>query len=244
MPINPTDNDTTGYRTLAQLRQALMRRMGYAPAQINNPPPGVAELCNELLQDANRMLVRRFPALRTERWFSWTLAAGERFYSLTANDEQSATPAVTKQIDPYSITWAGYELDNTRYPLVRGIPEAAIAQDVSSRPTHYDIRQAIELWPAPAATEGTLLLRGHWRAGAFTADTDTPDIDDEAVFLLALANLKAHHGKADAQNYVTQMEVHLAKLVAGTHGTARYIPGASQGADYVYTLPVPSEPFA
>lgn len=244
MPINPSDNDTTGFRTLSQLRQAILRRMGYAPAQVTNPPPGVAELVNELLQDANRQLIRRLPALRTWRWFSWPMTAGERFYSLVANAEQTATPAVTKQIDPYSISWAGYEIDGTRYPLHRGIPPEVIARNVTARPTHYDIAQAIEVWPAPAATEGTLLLRGRWRAGAFSADNDTPDIDDEAVLLLALANLKAHHGKPDAQNYVAQMEVHLSRLVAGTHGTARHTPGEDDRADYVYTMPMPSVPFS
>lgn len=244
MAINCDCNDTTDYRTLLELRQDLMRRLGYG-AQINSPPPGVADLLTSFLQDAQRSLIRRYPTLRTERWFSWSLTAGERFYDLPDNDEQTVDPVCAKQIDPLQITWVGVQRGTVWQPMRRGIPPVVLGRTVTnSWPTHYDIRQCIEIWPAPAATEGTLRIRAHFRAEAFAADADKPTIDDQAVFLLALANAKAHYGKPDANNIVSQLEVYIQSLVAGTHGPARYIPGSNRDADMVYVEPKPSVPFA
>lgn len=245
MAINCDCDDTTGYRTLLELRQDMMRRLGYG-AQIASPPPGVADLLTSFLQDAQRSLIRRFPSLRTERWFSWSLVEGERFYDLPDNDEQTDpdTPC-TKQMDPLRITWVGVQRDSVWSPLRRGIPPTVLGRTTTAGfPTHYDIRQCIEVWPAPAATEGTLRIRAHFKLEPFAADTDKPTIDDQAVFLLALANAKAHYGKPDAGNIVGQMEVYLQGLVAGLHGPQRYIPGQNRNADMVYVEPKPSVPFA
>ena len=43
---------------------------------------------------------------------------------------------------------------------------------------------------------------------------------------------------------MAQFEVHLGKLIAGSHGMNRYVPGGYTEADYIYTAPVPSVPFA
>jgi hypothetical protein len=244
LTINCDCSDTSGYRTLLELRQDMMRRLGYG-AQITSPPPGVADLLTSFLQDAQRSLIRRYPTLRTERWFSWSLTAGERFYDLPDNDEQTDTVPCTKQLDPLRITWVGAQRDSVWYPLIRGIPPTVLGRETTnSWPTFYDIRQCIEIWPAPAATEGTLRIRAHFKAEPFAADTDKPTIDDHAVFLLALANAKAHYGKPDANAIVSQLEVYIQSLVAGTHGPQRYIPGQNRNADMVYVEPKPSVPFA
>jgi hypothetical protein len=353
VPINPASVDISGNRTLKQLRDDLMLRLGYA-AQLANPPPGMPELLNAFLQDAQRSLIRRYPALRTERWFSWSLTAGVRFYDLTLNDEAATlpTPVIssvttatvggtiaaglssyrvaavnaygntlasaaqtvtstgatsantinwtavvapagasavtgyqvfgrtggselllasaglvttwvdtgslaptgalptanttaqsTKLIDPSRLTWFGYQRGNVRIALRRGIPETSIGYTIIGWPAYYDIRQSIEVWPAPNATEGTLILRGHFKGEAFAADADQTTIDDHAVFLLALANAKAHYGKPDAQNLVGQLEVYLQTLVAGLHGPARYIPGRNTRGDMVYSEPKPLVPW-
>ena len=64
------------------------------------------------------------------------------------------------------------------------------------------------------------------------------------MFLLALANAKAHYGKPDANNPVHELEVMISNLVAGSHNTARYIPGSvPRGYDMIYTAPKPVVPF-
>lgn len=353
MPINCQCDDAPSYRTLAQLRTALMERMGFADplgtpttrtlaeirtsmlyllgygAQVANPPPGVAESIREfineaqqalfrrleldkgsasaparLVADANattldyqpvqtlamamfcahkgkpeakayfeqhekyvadvaarrppglealltgflteaqRTLLRRFPQLHTARWFSWPLTAGERFYDLTANAEKTDPTPCAKSIDPLRILEVWAERDTQRYRLRSGIPSGLIAQDLNGWPSHFEVRACIEVWPAPDDTDGFLRVKAHQLPAAFEADADVPMVDDHAVYLLALANGKAHYKQPDARDVMGQLEVYLQNLVAGTHGAARYIPGRTERPDVVYVPPVPSAPFA
>lgn len=346
-------DDTTGYRTLSELRADLMADLGYA-AVASNPPPGMASFLNLKLRQAQTLLIRRFPYLRTERWFTWNLVANDRTYDfplnvevgtipapvnaafstattggtlaagtysyrvvavnangktlpstattiatagststvtvnwtapavptgvspitgyeiygrvagselklasvglvLTWTDTGALTPAgalptsnttaeCSKELDPYRITYVAVQRGNVIQPLIKGIAPAVLGYSQTGWPSHYDIRQCIEVWPAPAATEGQLLVRGHFKPSALTADTDKPSIDPDLVYLLALANAKAHYRQPDAANYVSQMETMMQNLVAGTHGTARYIPGRDRRADLVYVQPKPTVPF-
>ena len=351
--INCACSDTTNNRTLKSLRDDLMRRLGWG-ATVNNPPPGVADMLNSFLTEAQELLYRRYNVLRTERFFSWPLTANIRLYDLPDNEESRTVPtpvnaafatagaggtlaagtywyrvsainaygetlastetsqvtagatstvtvnwvtptapnadtAVTgyriygrtegaqlllaqvglvntwidtgaltpagalpasnttarcaKQLDPRSLTWVGYEYDGDWYPLAEGINPQLYTNDLSRRPLRYEIRQCIELWPVPSETEGNLVIKGRFGLDAFTADTDRVTIDDRAVFLMALANAKAHYRQPDAGNYVQQLEVYIDNLVAGAHLTRRYVPGRPDDCDYVYTAPKPTVPF-
>lgn len=347
MPVNCNCTDVTGYRTLAELRSDIMIALGYA-VQASNPPPGMTALINHHLKSAQRRLIHRHKALRTDRWFTWSLVANERFYDFPENDENatlatpvaaafsasttggnlvadayyyrvsainangetlafaqvsqvvggtffgrvtvnwtavtgatgykvygrtnntelliatvglvttyiddgSITPAgalptsnttaeCTKEIDPYEITWVGVEQDSGWYELRKGISPNNLGWDQTGWPTNYELKQCIELWPAPEDSTGTLRVRARFKAEPFDADTDKPSIDDELVFLLALGNLKAHYGKPDAGNYIDQMNVLLGNLTAGSHGTRRYIPGTRQTST-TYVEPRPLVPF-
>lgn len=354
--INCACDDTTTNRTLLSLRQELMGRLGWG-AQVAAPPPGVADMLNSFLTEAQELLYRRYNALRTERFFSWPLTAGIGLYDLPDNDEAHALPtpvnaafgtattggslpagtyyyrvsavnaygetlastetsqvvpagtatntvtvnwtAVTvpdgvstvtgykvygrttgaelllasvglvttyvdtgsltpagalpttnttaicaKRLDQRSITWAGIERDSIWYPLECGISPTLNSYAQTGYPQRYEIRQCIQLWPVPDATAGNLIIKGHFGLEPFAADTDKVTIDDRAVFLMALANAKAHYRQPDAGNYVQQLEIYLDNLVAGAHLTKRYIPGHDERADGVYVQPRPTAPFS
>jgi hypothetical protein len=221
---NPVFNcdcdDDSGNETLAQLRRRMLVRLGYA-AQADTPPPGMADLLDDFLVSAQRYLYRKYRALRTERFFSWTMTPGTRMYDLPDNDE-----TCTKELDPYRITWVGIEdLNGAWYRLVEGIPpEFYTSVNFLGLPARYEIRQCIEVLPAPAEAY-TLRIKGHFGLTSFTADDDQTTIDSELVFLWALANAKAHYGKNDAANIASEAKDYLANLVSGTHGTAKYVPG-------------------
>lgn len=91
---NCSCEDNSGNETLAELRARMIRRLGWG-AMVNNPPPGVADLCNDFLQQAQKLLYARFKQLRTERFFSWPVEQGVRLYDLPENAEAAtiATPA-------------------------------------------------------------------------------------------------------------------------------------------------------
>lgn len=221
--VNCGCTDDTNFETLAQLRRRMLVRLGYS-AQADNPPPGMSDLLNDFLIQAQRLLYRRFKALREERFFSWKLVTGQRFYDLPANDETFAG-----KLDPLEVTWAGIE--DTRgiwYELIAGIPPqfyTAIA--FNGYPTRYEIRQCIEIFPAPAATALTLRMKGRFGLLSFVNDNDKTTIDSELVFLWALGNAKAHYSQPDANNIVAQANAYLRDLNAGLHTTKRYVPGTN-----------------
>jgi hypothetical protein len=215
------------YRTLAALRTDIIRRLGYS-AQAANPPPGMAPLVDSFLQDAQKQLYRQYNELRTERFFTWTMVPGERYYDVDGDEIGSEDAAPF--LDPYKISWVGVEdLNNVWLRLIQGIPPHFYTRTglTLGLPTHYEIRSCIEVFPAPQEAY-KLRIKGHFGLAPFDLDTDQATIDDHAVFLLALAQAKSHYGQRDAQQYFQQSFNYIANLVAGSHHTARYVPGSAQ----------------
>jgi hypothetical protein len=210
--------------SLGSLRHDLLVRLGYA-AQAKNPPPGMADLLDNFLQRGQNFLYRRYRALQTERYFHWTMVPEERFYGILDNEDQD-DPTCTRKLNPQRITGAWIEdLNHTWIPMTRGIDAAYFT--ILNRPgipTRYEIRQTIEVFPAPARAY-TLHVKGHFGLSRFTEDTDICTIDSELLFLWALANAKNHYGQADAADIAAQAQTMLKTLVAESHATARYIPG-------------------
>lgn len=227
-------------RTLGELRTALARRLGFS-AQATNLPPGMPELLDSFLQDAQRALYRRYDVLDTERFFTWNMKAGDRFYDVDGNDDEC-----TKRVDMRKLTWVGVSRDGEAWTELRcGInPVRYSSPSLTGRPDSYEVRQCIEVWPAPDDDEYKLRVKGHFGLQSFVADTDQTTIDDSLVFLLALSNAKAHYGQPDAGNYISELETMMQNLVAGAHETRRYIPGRDGRYDGVYVEPRPTEPYA
>ena len=213
--------------TLLNLRKRLLRRMGYS-ARVDNPPPGIADLMDDHLQSAQTQLVEMFDIFRGVRYFTWDLVEGTRLYDVDQNAEAISDPVVCdKPINLNTVTWVGLKRDGRLTTLRRGIyPERYDDAEPNGIPTRYDIRQCIELWPAPGPEAMKLVVKGNIGMGRFTDDDDTTTIDSEAVFLFALATAKAHAGHPDAGNYMSMLTNRVGNLVAGSHGTNRYITDA------------------
>ena len=212
----------TEYQTLAQLRQRVLVDLGY-PNQASNPPPGMAAFVNSKLYGAQKLIYKQLVnhGLDTERFFRWTMTPGLRYYALNESEGEC-----TLVLDPLKVTWVGFEdLNQAWYRLTAGIPpEFYTRANINfGWPTHYEIRQCLEIFPAPQAPY-TLWVKGHFGLAPFAADSDTATIDDEAVFLLALGNCKAHYGQKDAQTVLTQAGNYIGGMVGGQHGTRRYVP--------------------
>jgi hypothetical protein len=219
--------------TLADLRRRLLVRLGYS-AQADNPPPGMADLLDDFLSSSQRYLYRKYPALYTERFFTWTMDPDsdppQRFYDFDDNEEECEV-----RIDPLRITWAGISdvsgVNDTWLPLIRGIPpEFYTSADRPGIPSRYEVRQCIEVYPAPDRAY-KLRLKGHFGLLPFAEDADLCTLDDHLVFTWSLAAAKAHYGQPDAGEVKGEAGDYLKQLVKGAHGTARYVPG---------TYPVPS----
>lgn len=223
-------DDDYEYETYAQLRRRLLVRLGYA-AQADNPPPGMVDLLNDFLIGAQRQQYLKYKELRTERFFTWTMVPGIRFYDIGDNDE-----TCTKRLNSLRITWAGIsDLNEFWIPMVAGIPpEYYTSVNLPGLPARYDVRQCIEVFPAPDRAY-KLRFKGQFKlpSAADFVDTDQTAIDSEIVFLYALANAKAHYGQADANNIAQEAKDYLGLVNSGTHLTKRYVPGSR---------PLPSAP--
>lgn len=115
---------------------------------------------------------------------------------------------------------------STWLPMRQGISPLDYTARTAGTPYVFDIREQIEVWPRPSRPV-TLWLRGDFGLMPFAADADRTTINDTLVFLFALANAKAQRGQPDAGNYATMADRLLRSLVAGSHGTRRYIPRPS-----------------
>lgn len=217
-------------RTLAQMREYLMIRLGWG-AMVSTPLPGVAVTLNSFLRDAQEQIYRQYKVFRLERFFTWQLVEGVRFYDLPENED-----VCTKKLDPRMITWVGISQgDNFWRQLVCGIKPEFYYGDISSWPTHYEIRQCIEVWPPPSSDDWKLRIKGYFGLLPLEEDTDVNTIDYEAIQLFALANAKAHYGQPDAANYMQQYRDYIGAVTAGSHHTRRYVPNTDQA----YPPPLP-----
>lgn len=180
-------------------------------------PPGVDAMVNSALQDAQEQLYFRYTALRHKRWWMWTLTADSRFYDVVKDG--------TLNVDFRKVESVWIEEGGNWQRLSEGIDPNQFDIDQSGIPTNYELREYIELWPAPSSSTMKLWLFGHLGLKPFVADSDTTTIDYHPVFLKALAMLKAHYGQRDAAGVDRDLQIHVGDLNAETFGNKRFIPG-------------------
>ena len=226
MPLNPAVGENAYTETLQDIRNRLLRRMGYGN-QLANLPPGVEALANDYLNGAQTQLARQYPELVTERYYEWTMIAGTRLYSVSGDDEGATSP--DHELDSRRVTWVGIKDSNDSYSeLYEGIPATYYTQESQQgRPSRYEIRQSIEVMPAPDQAY-TLIVKGHTKNFTFTSDEDVCTIDPEAIFLHALASYKDDKEQSGAQKYFSQLTTYIGNLNAGAHGTRRYVPRSAR----------------
>lgn len=216
---SPVDYDSGKFsdpttKTLGQLKLELLTRLGYAA---QGYPPGMEALLTSFLQDAQEQAYWRYPVLHTEKWFAWKTQVGQRFYDVPID--------CTKYLNFRRITGAFLQDDDAWFPLVAGINPLLFNQTMNSLPQYYELRETLEVWPAPDKPTYLVWLKGHIGLTSFTDDNDPTTIDSRVVFLYALANAKAHYGQPDAGRYDREAEILIGRLTAGTHYTKRYVPG-------------------
>lgn len=155
----------------------------------------------------------------------------------------NTTANINGALDPREITWVGASCNqNTWRRLIEGVPPQIYNAAVSGPPQYYEIRQAIEIWPSPPDSTWQLQIKGYFSPLPFEVDTDTCWIDWQAIYLYATAKAKAHYRQTDARDYERDCLNYVKQLVAGTHKTARYIPG--QTIRPIRPLPVAVPPFS
>jgi hypothetical protein len=143
-------------------------------------------------------------------------------------------------LDVREITYVGL-LDGTIFnEMTAGIDPLLFNIDGQQRPTHYEIREYVEVFPEPEQAY-TMYLKGPTALKPFTADAHVTSTDPHPVFLQALAQSKAHYGQNDASVYFQQLENMLGKLNADSFGNRRFIPNPTV---HTPSLPKPKVTFS
>lgn len=225
--------DSNSNMTLLQLRTRMMRRLGYS-AQADNPPPGMADLLDDFLRDAQDQLYLKNPALRTERLYRWTLTEGVSYYGIRDNDSETDFTDITcgKHLNDKSYRISGVwleDLNSMWLPMRCGIdPTYYTTAAQPGLPTLYEIRSCIEVFPVPNASGYHLWIKGQMGVEPFTANSDRSTLDSDLVFNWALAAAKAHYGQKDALRQDAVSKAMLSDAIAGKHLTRRYVPNTGR----------------
>lgn len=212
--------EVSPYRTLLQLRQEFLRGTGFA-SQAANPPPGMTELATFYLQMAQDFLIDSYKQVTLERFFRWTMEPGQRYYSIAEGND-----ACADVLDPLKVTWVGFEdLNRTWVQLIEGIPPEFYTrvQTAPGWPSHYEIRQCIEVFPAPQAAY-TLWVKANSSKAPFAANDSHPTMDDAAVVFMAIGMYREDYNKPGAARWKGMAKERIMQIVAGQHNTARYVP--------------------
>lgn len=186
------------YRTLGELRMELQDRLGGASQGQN---AGVkAPVLNSMLRSAQKSLYLEF---------DWQTLIRYQDVTLGANAIRIDYPTF---MDAERLIQIGVKVSNSWQEVKRGITLTMYTtQDNPSYPVRFEEQDQIEFWPR---ADQSYLLRvwGIKALPRFTEDQDRAIIDDDLVFLWALATAKAHWGHKDAQavgNQVEQLRVKL-----------------------------------
>lgn len=176
-------------------------------------------MVDSFIRDAQDQLYQQYKELRTERWWTIQCVPGANLYDVPLDLDQ--------YLDFRRITWAGIQDDVQWTPLIEGIDPVLYTSTSLSKPAYYQVTGCIEIFPAPDRAY-TIKIRGHLGLKWLTGDDDLLTVNSRAVFLHALANAKAHYKQSDAGNYMQQAQAYVRQLIAGSHGTRRYITGTRQ----------------
>jgi hypothetical protein len=195
-------------RTLGQLRRLLVNRLGFALAQADSG--SIAALADNFITYANTLLYWELDWPHLETRATRTLAADATTLNFTdtfavfANQQRILEIAINLG-DASSPSWQPVDLAGVSL-LEEG--NNAVAK---SRVYKAQIDSVIR-FERPADQDYSVRVRGITDLTSFIDVDDRPQIDDNLVFLLALANAKAHYKRPDAKTYADQFSELFGKL--------------------------------
>ena len=212
-------------RTQIELREELLDRLNFGSQATTDV--ATVRLANSFLRNAQTQLYWNYDFSELRMTWTMSLLLNATRYDWPVGEDDPAAPSVLNVPEPRRLISVSIKENDRRYPALRegitpGMYDSATTN--TGIPTHYARSARIEFWRAPdKAYEAK--LDGYCKLRPFAVDTDLTTIDDELVFMLALANGKAHYRQPDAEVYAQEMNSLLRRLKGYDHGGRRYIPG-------------------
>jgi hypothetical protein len=186
------------YRTLGDLRAELIRRLGFGASGASAGV--ITATVDSFLFNAHVQLYNAHDWKRLRAYEDKTLGVGQYLidYPDDANEER---------INDIQVL-----VNGVWRPVEAGIKHSDYTyQDNTSYPARYEFYEQIEFLPK-ADQEYTVRIWYIKALTRFSQDADRCMIDDNLVFLHALANAKLHYKQADGQIYMNQLETLLSNL--------------------------------
>ena len=217
-------------KTLDNLRTELQTRLGFAASgsvSFRNKP-----IIESFINQAYEEVYRQYADYKLVTENVIPIGLGQEYVDLPADVD------VTRRLEVH-LRIPGEYNDRT---LTRGLPENL--RENTAYPPHghvvtpnynainypnwytnnYDIEDGkIRLFPVPDQDNWYLRLNYIKALQELTQGTDTIDLDYQSVFLLSLANAKAHYNQQDATAIGRQYEARIKKIRASEHDGMRYV---------------------
>lgn len=195
------------YRTLGELQSELLARLGMGAMGASGG--GNATLVKSFLRNGQAQLYRMQDWRHLVDYQEKTLGTSQNLidYPSAGTMVASHTSARDKRVLRLTRVINGQNTD-----LVEGIKTANWdTMDTLSYPVLYERYAQILIYPK-ADQAYTVRVWFVADLGRFTQDNDVATLDDEMIFLHALANAKAHYRQPDAATYQGQLNTLLASL--------------------------------
>lgn len=175
-------------QTLAELRASMMRLLGYG-VQAENPPPGMTETLNRYVNEAQQIVHRRL---------EMALTSAPPAFMEDDGDTTSVDPTIVFEV-AMSLATAHYAKPDAKVWLDRS--ERMLSDRAQRNPPNITERLRLALVDAQRtlARRYQVTQDENVTIGQFWQDEDEPTFDPQAVFLLALSNMKAALGQPDAK---------------------------------------------
>ena len=206
------------FQTLGELRALLTQRLGFGSA---GAAAGVISgTIDNFLFNAQIQLYLQADWKKLQHYADKTVGIGQ--YLIDYPTVAAGAPA---DANSERILKIAVKVNSLWVDLREGInTEHYSYQDRRYYPQRYERYSQIELWPQ-ADIAYTVRIWYIRELGRFTQDADRCTIDDDLIFLHALANAKAHYRQPDADIYTRQMQSLLTQLKTKQFGTRSYRRG-------------------
>lgn len=194
------------YRTLGELRAEVLARLGMGAMGASGGASQV--LIDSFLRNGQAQLYRLQDWRHLVEYEDKTLGVGQNLIDYPDGCERDRR--VLRIEYPYNEQWAR---------LCEGITtEMWSTMDTQSYPSRYERYAQILIYPK-ADQIYTVRVWYVRDLARFTEPGDNATLDDEMIFLHALANAKAHYRQPDAQTYQGQLNTLLASLRGQSFGS-------------------------
>lgn len=169
--------------------------------------------------------IDRVPATQTTYIDNGTIPPGDAPPTINA----TAGPGA---LDPRSVTGVYLSQNNTNWrELKNGIPPLDFRDNASGVPYAYEIRQSLEVYPPPKDNTWQIRVEGYFAPFVFESDDDETTLDWQAIYLQAMADcyqkFPGRFDRVTIEKAEQKLNRYIGGLVAGSHHTARYVPGSA-----------------